>query len=120
MLQNNDSEFDRRLRDRLEPDPLRIDRLIRGALAQGARRRFSPALLLRGALSMASVAAMVLLCVHFLGPNPNKPVRSGTESAGAVVLMQAPSGESWILGAGASAVTLPPGMGLVIIEGDSK
>ena len=69
---------------------------------------------------MAAAAAAVLLLVHFPGFNPENQDRLSMVSAGEVVLLQAPSGESWILGAGKSAITLPAGMGLVIIEGESK
>ena len=120
MPRNDDTEFDQRLRDRLEPEPARVDRLVRNVLSQAARPPLPRRRLYQGSLCMAAVVAAVLLSVHFLGPDPENQDRPGTESAGEVVLLQAPSGESWILGAGKSAITLPPGMGLVIIEGESK
>ena len=120
MPRNNDIEFDRRLRDRLEPEPARVDCLVQNALSEAVRPPLSRRSVYRRTLATAAVVAAVLLYVYYLGPDPENQDRSGTESAGEVVLLQAPSGESWILGAGKSAITLPPGMGLVIIEGESK
>ena len=69
---------------------------------------------------MAAAVAALLLFMHSPSSSPENQDRLGMESAGEVVLLLAPSGESWILGSGESAISLPPGMGLVIIEGESK
>ena len=120
MPRNDDAEYDRRLRSRLESEPATIERLVRGALSPPAERWSARSVFYRGALVVAAVAAVVLLFVHFQSPDSEIPDRLNMNRAGEMVLLQAPSGESWIFSAGESAVSLPPGMGLVIIEGDSK
>jgi hypothetical protein len=120
MPRNADAEYDQRLRDCLEPEPATVDRLVRTALSRAARPPLSRRWLYPGALVMAAAVAAVLLFMHFINSGPENQDRLGMEGAGEVVLLLAPSGESWILGSGESAISLPPGTGLVIIEGDIK
>jgi hypothetical protein len=120
MSLNTDTEYDKRLRSRLEPQPAMVNRLIQAALAKAARRRGTRWVLYRLALALAAATFLVLLFAHFQSPDSGSPNRPRSDSLGDVVLLQASTGESWILSTDKSALSLPPGMGLVILEGKSK
>jgi hypothetical protein len=112
--------MDERLQALFEPDSNAVNRLVAAALGPATQRlrrrsRMMP-LVLAGAGILACVAMLIWVNVH----SPETPDHLIISPFGDVVLVQSPSGESWIIGPERPDDWLPAGMGFVIVEGETK
>ena len=141
MKQGPFEEFDRQLREWLEPDPQTVDRLTASAFA-GAERRASVG---RAVLIVVGMGALVGggLVARFGGSLLDAPARPGTPSAakttattpprtpevastvtgtsdGKVLVIEWPDGSVWAGNVAARGVRPPAGTGRVVVEGSAQ
>jgi len=117
---NDDHNLDERLRALLQPDGNAVDRLVMAALKADARPSHRRSWRMPFALATAGVIAGVAALLWFNVRSPETPDWLTINPIGDVMLVQSPSGESWIIGPERPDDRPPAGMGFVIMEGEIK
>jgi hypothetical protein len=111
-----DSGMDRQLRQSLEPRPESVERIVRGALAEGQpsrrprRSRLLPA--------VAGASALLALALLFLfAPRPR--ASASIENVGEVLIVRHPEGRVLIRNGEAAESSLPSGS-MIVVHGGTR